>query len=60
MREPGSRTRETLEAIAQALRTKQVIVLQAPFLALGHTLWRLTRIGSRAGPVQRAFSEFVR
>jgi DNA-binding transcriptional LysR family regulator len=45
--------------VAQALRTKQVIALQAPFLALGRTLWRLTRVGGRAGPAQRAFSEFV-
>jgi hypothetical protein len=43
-------------AIDQALRSKQVIVLRAPFLALGRTLWRLTRIGAcraRAAGIQR-------
>lgn len=46
--------------IAQTLRTQQVIVLQAAFLALSHTLSRLTQTESQAGPVQRAFSECVR
>lgn len=43
----------------EAVRTKRVVVLEAPYLALSRTLWRVTHRDAHPGPVQDAFSQFV-
>jgi len=39
---------------ADGLRSKRLIRLQAPYLGLQRTFWRMTRRGPRSGPVQMA------
>lgn len=45
--------------VAESLRSKRLIALQAPYLSLSRELWRIGRKGSQSGPLQAAFDAFL-
>lgn len=45
--------------VADGLRGRRLVALQAPYLKLSRELWRVTRIASRPGPLQAAFHSFL-
>lgn len=46
-------------AVSEALRTKRLAALRAPFLALDRSLWQVTRRNTRPGPLQTALESHL-